>query len=638
MTINDIAKEAGVSAATVSMILNNKDTSISQETRAKVMAVVDAHGYVPHKKFVDKQTMPKNMVGVMLPNISSPFYAAFLEHFNELLQRNNYASVIRLTQGNMAQEIAALHFFSEQRLQCVAAFPINKRCIENAAEQQKSNKKLLVLDSRIAQVPCIQYYCDYKASTYIAMEHLMSKGCKRIALLLGRFAGLKADPIISGYKEALATVKRAYDDTLVLHDTNTFRKDIEQLLDAGVDAVICQDTACAKAAYAVASYRYFSIAKDLSVVCLEDSGLNDDFSPALTTVAYTPKQLAELAAKYANTLLAGEKNTLPFTNELLEVQLAERSSVMSQIRPLTNRILVIGRMNMDISLKVPSNPEIGKPLDATSLHYLPGGKGGNQAVGVAKLGGNAHMIGILGNDLYGKQLYEKLMQAGVDTSGIEFSQDLPTGTAYINMLPDGNSLIIGNVGANAMLNRSYIKKHAESFKNAKYCLIQMETDINTLTYIIELCREHSVKVIIKPNESRVFPTELYKHIEIFVPNKNELELMVPVDASIEEKAQNLVACGIKNVVVTMGREGCFWVSNNHIHHYKPTQNRCVDATGASDIFISCLAVMLSDGKDMDTSLKMANYAAGFSVMRRGVQNAIPERWMVENNYEEGQTT
>ena len=167
----------------------------------------------------------------------------------------------------------------------------------------------------------------------------------------------------------------------------------------------------------------------------------------------------------------------------------ERGSVTE---PLKNRqrgkIVVIGSMNTDFMINVNHIPTGGETVRAGSIASLPGGKGANQAVGAGKLGGLVYMIGRLGNDSDGKEIYNSLVASGVKTDGVVFDDSIPTGKAYINVAEDGESTIVIYPGANGKLSRSQVRQYEQVLDEAVYCLLTLEIAEELVEYEIQRCR------------------------------------------------------------------------------------------------------------------------------------------------------
>ena len=239
------------------------------------------------------------------------------------------------------------------------------------------------------------------------------------------------------------------------------------------------------------------------------------------------------------------------------------------------------------------------------------------------------MIGCLGNDMDGKQLYSGLTENHVHMDGVIFDTVLPSGKAYINVDSSGESTIVVYQGANGHLDISQINGCRYLFQGAKYCLLSMEIPDEIVEYTIRFCRRNNTEVILKPSATERIKEELLPEIDYFVPNEKELDLLIPGEKSLEDKAQMLRDKGVKNVIVTMGARGCYLTNEEYSLHFSGTGFEAVDTTGGADSFISAMAVCLSEGKHIIHAIGFAIYASGITVTRYGVQPALPDRKAVD---------
>lgn len=288
--------------------------------------------------------------------------------------------------------------------------------------------------------------------------------------------------------------------------------------------------------------------------------------------------------------------------EQLSPQLWPGASAASPLHTAGKRIIVVGSMNMDVIVHLTHIPTSGESLQAQRFLNLPGGKGANQGVGTAKLGGNVYAIGCLGSDQEGRLLYSSLVENGVNTAGVRIVHDKPTGKAYILVAENGESTIVRSYGANNDLQPDVVKAGAAYFEDAQFCLISMEMPWETVLYTIDFCLERGIQTIVKPTTPRVIPAEVLKKITFLVPNEKELEVQISGSQPVEEKAASLFVSGAQNVIVTLGEKGCYLHNKELKRHFPAADFQAVDTTGAGDAFISALAVFLSEGHNIISSI------------------------------------
>ncbi len=620
MTIKDIAKAAGVSPSTVSLIINQKDVRISEETRRRVLQVIEESNYIPYAGVRGRLLAQNNQIALVMPTLKDPFYAEFADRVQSLARSQGYALTVQSTAGVSDNEKTILSELSEAYIAGLFFFPQSEQSAAFLRDDESNIGCAVLLDSSYANLSFPQLSRDFTAAADAGTSYLLKNNHRRIALVLG--AGLSQNTcgrILSGYKSALSGEGAAYDDQLVVTADQDLDNVLGNLIDAGIDAVICQNSSLVSEAYRILARKQYKIPEDISVLCLEDSPLMQQLFPAVTSVRTDVDEMARLAVDtLISQLSAGQ--AAPFVTNM-PVQLIRRSSVRRHAKP-EHKIVIVGSINMDVTLNVSRLPHTGETVLASGQSSWPGGKGANQAIGVSRFGADAFMVGRLGNDVYGKQLFERLSNEQVDMQGVSFSQDLLSGTAFINVQSDGQNTIVVNPGANASVTPEYIAKNRYIFNDARYCLIQMEIPLETVEEIVRLCKELDVKVILKPSPAQTLPSDVLKGLFLLIPNQEEADELFPNLSSPEAQAQAMLGQGVENVIITLGDKGCLFADRVGCRVYPAVDFPSVDATGASDIFISCLAAQLSKGKDMETSIKLATIAASYSVSKEGVQNAI----------------
>ena len=620
MTIKDIAKAAGVAPSTVSKVINQNYYGITEETRQKVLKVIEESKYVPYAGVRGRLLAQNNQIALVLPSLRDPFFACFADKIQSLARNQGYTLTIQSSFCQIENEEAILAELSDAYIAGLLFFPQSEESTSFLQSDDSNIGCTVLLDSTYPNLPVPQLSRDFTAAAENGTAYLLKNNHRRIALILsGGISKSTRDRVLSGYKAALSSTHLAFDDQLVLTAEQNLDFTLGNLIDSGIDAILCQDGASVGDAYRILSKKQYRVPEDISVLCLEDSPLLQQLSPAVTAISSDADELARLAMEALLSQLSGGQTTA-FTSNL-PVQLHRRDSVRRLEKP-EHKIVIAGSINMDITLNMSHVPHLGETVLASSQSSWPGGKGANQAIGVSRFGGDAFMIGRLGSDVYGKQLFEHLTNAQIDMQGVSYSQDQLSGTAFINVQGDGQNTIVVNPGANASVTPEYIEKNRFIFSDAQYCLVQMEIPLETVVRIVRICKEYDVKVILKPSPAQPLPSDVLEDLFLLIPNQEESCELFPEYITPEEQAQAALKQGVENVIITLGDKGCLFADRNGSRVYPAMDYPCVDATGASDIFISCLAAQLSKGRDMDTAIKLATIAASYSVSKEGVQNAI----------------
>ena len=619
-SIQDIADAAGVSKSTVSLILNRKDARVSEETRQRVLQIVEESNYVRYAGVRSHLLSQNNQIALVLPSIKDPFLADFADKAQSLFRSQGYSLMIQSSHGLREAEETILSEINEAYTAGLLFFPHNDQCVELLRKKDSNIGSIVLLDSNYAGLAFPQLSRDFYAAAETGASHLLRNNHRRIALVLSADVSHTAqEKTVSGYKTALASAHAPYDEQLVIAADQALDSALGNLIDAGLDAILCQSCASIGETYRILAKKQYRIPDDISVLCLEDSPLMQQLAPAVTSVKSDAEEMARLAVEALVSQLSGAQAPVFISN--LPVQLIRRDSVLRHAKP-EHKIVIAGSINMDVTLNMSRLPHIGETVLASGQSSWPGGKGANQAIGVSRFGADAFMVGRLGNDVYGKQLFERLSHEQVDMQGVSFSPDQLSGTAFINVQSDGQNTIVVNPGANASVTPEYIEQNRSIFSDAQYCLIQMEIPLETVEAIVSLCKELNVKVVLKPSPVQALPSTVMDHLFLLIPNQEEASELFPTRTTPEEQAQSALEQGVENVIITLGDKGCLHVNHKGSRMYPAVDFPCVDATGASDIFISCLAAQLSKGSDMDTAIKLATIAASYSVSKEGVQNAI----------------
>ena len=300
---------------------------------------------------------------------------------------------------------------------------------------------------------------------------------------------------------------------------------------------------------------------------------------------------------------------------------------------MDKKILIAGSLNMDIVINMTRMPVVGETVFGDGLTYIPGGKGANQACAAGRLGGQALMLGCVGQDDFGSTLKQSLADCGVDSSNIRRTAG-PTGTASIYVNSSGDNSIVVIPGANHDCDVDHLKEMDEVFRQCTYVLLQMEIPMESVCYAIRRAKELGKVVILNPAPAPdSLPEEILPMIDYLTPNETELMKLTNQSGedmdSIREGACLLCSRGIKNVIVTMGKQGSMLVSGNEAAMFPARKVVSVDTTAAGDCFNGAFVVALSEGKPVDVAIRFANLASSVAVTRDGAQKSLPSREEVE---------
>jgi ribokinase len=295
----------------------------------------------------------------------------------------------------------------------------------------------------------------------------------------------------------------------------------------------------------------------------------------------------------------------------------------------SKKIVVVGSTNMDMVVKTGHIPVPGETVLTGSFFMNPGGKGANQAVAIARLGGEVIFISKVGNDVFGKQSSQLFDDEGINTFHILSDDELPSGVALITVDQEGENSIVVASGANANLFPSDLEDALEEIANASIVLMQLEIPMETVEFVAGYAASKGVRVILNPAPMNKLSPELLSHIDIITPNKTEAEMLSGITVTNMESARKAAKAiyekGIKNVVVTMGPMGAVIYQDGKTTIVPAQKVDAVDTTAAGDVFNGALAVALSEEKTLTEAVQFACMVAAISVTRMGAQSSIPYR-------------
>ena len=296
---------------------------------------------------------------------------------------------------------------------------------------------------------------------------------------------------------------------------------------------------------------------------------------------------------------------------------------------MSNWITVIGSMNMDMVVQTGHIPKPGETVLGNHFFMNPGGKGANQAIAVSRLGGKVSFVGRIGNDVFGKQARQLFDEEGIETQFLIEDEDTPSGIALITVDKEGENSIVVAPGANSQLSNDDITKYFDKHTLGGILLIQLEIPMQTVQIAATCAKQNNMYVIVNPAPANEDIERLYNLIDIITPNISEAEILSGISINniddVKNAASKLVEFGVKNVIITLGKDGALILENNIFTHVPAPEVDVVDTTAAGDVFNGALAVYLSQGKSLVASVNFACQAASISVTRLGAQSTIPYR-------------
>ncbi len=297
------------------------------------------------------------------------------------------------------------------------------------------------------------------------------------------------------------------------------------------------------------------------------------------------------------------------------------------------KIVVIGSANTDLVVQVLRMPAPGETILGGKFMTAAGGKGANQAVAAARLGGKVTFVARVGNDTFGEESLAGYVAAGVDVRHVVRDAEAASGVALICVDAAAENSIVVAPGANDRLSVEDVERAEAEIAAADFVVLQLEVPISTVCRAAEVAQAHGVKVILNPAPAAEVPDELLRRCYLLTPNRNECARLtgLPVNNAADAKhaADALRRRGVRNVVVTLGSEGSLICGETVCERVAARRVEAVDTTAAGDVYNGALAVALSEGRSLVEAARFATAASAIAVTRMGAQTSVPTRAEVE---------
>ncbi|MGX7418373.1 ribokinase [Carnobacterium gallinarum] len=282
-----------------------------------------------------------------------------------------------------------------------------------------------------------------------------------------------------------------------------------------------------------------------------------------------------------------------------------------------NIITVIGSLSTDFVVIADKRPMVGETVMGQDFKTTFGGKGANQAVAAARLGGKVEMVGKVGSDLFGAEIRDNLIANHVSVTHVEPVTHLASGSAHITLAEGDNSIIVVP-GANNAVDQQEILKIHDLLRRSAMVVLQQEIPSETVREVIEFCYQEGIPTILNPAPARELSLGLIEKVTYLTPNEHEFQALFP-DLSISEGLKQypnklMITVGSKGVLIHNGSEEVL------IPAYKVTP---IDTTGAGDTFNGAFSVGITEGLDIETSIRFGNLAAALSIQKFGAQGGMP---------------
>ncbi|HEX5026996.1 MAG TPA: ribokinase [Agriterribacter sp.] len=295
----------------------------------------------------------------------------------------------------------------------------------------------------------------------------------------------------------------------------------------------------------------------------------------------------------------------------------------------TAGILVVGSSNTDMVIKSSRIPLPGETILGGDFLMNPGGKGANQAVAAARLGGRVAFIAKVGNDIFGEQAIAHFRNEGIDTAAVIADKEHPSGVALITVDAAGENCIVVAPGANGFLDATDILHFKNKITEAEVIVLQLEVPLPTVEQVVAIAAANHKKVILNPAPACILPAGIFKSLFLLTPNQVETEMLTGVKVNTlkdcEKAAEAFKKKGLRNCMITLGEMGVYVNAESFTGHIPSIKVEAVDTTAAGDVFTAAVAVAIAEGKSVDEAARFGVKAAAVAVTRPGAQASAPYR-------------
>jgi ribokinase len=292
-------------------------------------------------------------------------------------------------------------------------------------------------------------------------------------------------------------------------------------------------------------------------------------------------------------------------------------------------IVVVGSYNAGLFIKGERLPAKGETVVGEQFYEGHGGKGSNQAIAAAKLGGDVRFIACLGDDRYGDNARRQYLECGMDQRFVFTAKGVHSGIGFVLIDRQGDNAISVALGANLCLRPEHIDLARDVIGSASVLACQLEGPLDTFAYALRTARELGVTTMLDPAPAVPLPDEVYQNTDIITPNETEVEILTGICPetirSAAKAGRMLLSRGVRTVIVKLGNRGCLCVTAEGERYIPAVRVETLDVTGAGDAFAGGLTTALAEGKSLIAAIEFATCVAALSVTKVGVVNALPTR-------------
>lgn len=299
---------------------------------------------------------------------------------------------------------------------------------------------------------------------------------------------------------------------------------------------------------------------------------------------------------------------------------------------MTQPIVVVGSLNVDLVMGVDRAPKSGESLRANTFETFIGGKGLNQAIAAARQGASVRMVGRIGADVFGSKLRAVVEREGIESRFLLTTPDTPTGVANIMVDVRAENTMLVYAGANGKVTPQDVHAASPDFQGAAVMLTQLEIPMETVRAAAEQARAMGVRVVLVPAPKRSVPTEILRLADIIIANREEISEALPESTYDPElDARRMARLGVKTVIVTLGARGAIYLEDpdGPAIAVAPYPINAVDSTGAGDAFAGAFVAAIAARLPLSAALERASAAGALACTVMGAEPSLPRKEAVE---------
>ena len=292
--------------------------------------------------------------------------------------------------------------------------------------------------------------------------------------------------------------------------------------------------------------------------------------------------------------------------------------------------IAFGSINMDLVATTPKLPVPGETLLGHNFFTVPGGKGANQAVALARLGVNTYMVGRVGDDSFGNQLLKTLLAAGVNIENVLVDENARSGVALISIDDAGENQIIVVPGANGCVDSTDVDNLNSLLPNCRVLLMQFEIPLPSILLAAQAAKRLGVKVILDPAPVlKEVPAELYPLVDVITPNEIEIGQLVGFavnDLNAATRAANiLLQRGVGCAIAKLGVKGVICATKEETFFVPAFPVETVNTVAAGDAFNGGLAAAMVEDLSLRQSVVWGAAAGAIAATKSGAQSSMPTK-------------